>query len=233
MAIPNSSGLTTANLDQATDNPSQARADIALVIQKVRELLQSVNQAEGIVKLDADAQIEIAKLFKVGDEMKFTKKAGQGNVLAHANTPETAADVKAGAGEAITRVKTDGSGHIVRVEASDVTTLTGPFYSKWYYSHHEDVAKRYIQATVPSGFNTNILSWIPTLDEHLPSVTSFLKSSKLNNILLGGFDEEALANIAKVRYKRETLANPISTVQRYYDYTIKPYKARYVYYKVT
>ena len=238
MAIPNANGLTTANLDQASDNPSKARSDLAKLMQKVRELLESVDQAGGIVKLDADAQIEIARLFKVGSELQLTKQAGQGNVLTHTNTPETSNDVTAGTGEAIKRVKVDASGHVVRVESGDVTSLTGPFYSKWYFSHYEEVNRKSLSTKRPSNFNDDILTWVPGVSEHLPAVSDYLSLLAAGNVL-SRLQKEALANVSGTRFSttRYTNHNPISGVTTitttYYETTIKPYRARYAHYTVT
>ena len=236
MPIPNSSGLTTANLNQATDNPSRARSDLALTIQKFRELLESVDKAGGIVKLDADAQIEIARLFKTGAGLKLEKAVGKGNVLSHTNTPETTLDVKAASGEAIKRVKIDASGHVVRVEKDNVASLSGPFYSPWSLSRYDVINRRAIGRARPSNYNSDILSWVPGLSKHLPSVYDYLKSLGTNT-LLSRAEEEALANVEKARFITETARSPFAqgyiTITTYYELTIKPYRGRYVYYKVT
>ena len=228
MAIPTASGLTTSNLDQATDNPSHARSDIALVIQKVRELLESVDKAGGIVKLDADVQLEIARLFKTGAGLKLEKVRGQGNVLSHTNTPETAADVKAASGEAIKRIKIDTSGHVIRVEKGDVASLNGPFYSQWYYSRYEVVDSKNIGNQRPAKFNSDILAWIPGLDKKPPPVLDHLKALGAGK-LLGGVVEEAMSNISGVRvgFSEGAFGN-----RTYYESTIKPYRMRFVHYTV-
>ena len=231
MAIPTSSGLTTANLDQATDNPSQARSDIALVIQKVRELLESVDKAGGIVKLDDDAQLEIARLFKTGADLKLQKVQGQGSVLSHTNTPETAVDVKAASGEAIKRIKIDAAGHIVRVERGDITSLTGPFYSEWYYSRYDQVSRKSLGSRRPSNYNPDLLDWIPGLSKSLPSLEDYLQSLGAGKIIGTKF-EEAVANVENVRFSTTEAPSIGSTITTYYELTIKPYRARYSYYNI-
>ena len=225
MALPTASGLTTTNLDQATDNPSQARSDIALVIQKVRELLESVDKAGGIVKLDADVQLEIARLFKTGTGLKLEKVRGQGNVLSHTNTPETAVDVRAASGEAIKHIKIDTSGHVIRVEKGDVASLAGPFYTKWYYLHHDVVDTKRLGNSDPGGVNNDILSWIPGLDERAPALVDYLKKLTVGNIFSAQI-VQAMSNISGVRF---FIRPPIGPAH-YNEYTIKPHRTRFAYY---
>ena len=239
MAIPDATGLTTDNLDQASDNPSRARSDLAVAVQKFRELLKSVDKAGGIVKLDADAQIEIARLFEVGNELKLAKVRGQGNVLSHSNKPETPVDVSAASGEAIKRVKIDAAGHVVRVEKGDITILNGPFYSEWYYSRYEEVSSA-SRTVRPGNFNSDILSWIPGFSKKLPLAATYFTSIGTGKIL-AGVEERAMANVKNASFlsatKLVSSSNPLqqglTSRTYYYTLTIKPYRARYVYYKVS
>ena len=237
MAIPTASGLTTDNLNQATDNPSRSRSDLAVAVQKLRELLESVDKAGGMVKLNTDAQIEIARLLKVGSGLKLQKVSGQGNVLSHTNNPETAADVRAASGEAIKRVKIDASGHVVRVEKGDVASLAGPFYSEWYYSRYDEISRKNLGRRRPSNYNDDVLAWIPGLNKVLPPFDDYFKSLGSDK-LLSSLAEEAMANVAGTRFNRVvreqfTPGSGTQTSTTYYELTIKPYRARYVYYTVS
>lgn len=232
MAIPNATGLTTENLDQATDNPSKARSDLALLMQKVRELLESVDQADGIVKLDTDAQIEIAKLFTTGGGLKIVKKAGTGNVLSHTNAPETAADIATAKGEAIKRVKIDASGHVVRVEKGDVSTLTGPFYSKWFYYRYETLSET-TTTKYRADYDPDILSFISGFNERLPTVTDYIKTLGAGNFL-SAVEERALAEVKNAVFEKSTSTAPLQgTVTTFYVRKIKPFRARFAYYTLS
>ena len=61
MAFPTGS-VTTDNLDEATDSPASARADLLLTVQKLNDIISSYDSADGIAALDSSGLIVNTKL---------------------------------------------------------------------------------------------------------------------------------------------------------------------------
>ena len=61
MAFPTGS-VTTDNLNEATDSPADARADLLLTVQKLNDIISSYDSADGIAALDSSGLIVNTKL---------------------------------------------------------------------------------------------------------------------------------------------------------------------------
>ena len=63
MAVPDfSTVLTKTHLDQATDDPSQARAELVALLDMVNDILSSRGEASGLADLDSSGKITSARL---------------------------------------------------------------------------------------------------------------------------------------------------------------------------
>jgi hypothetical protein len=58
MAFPSGANLTTTNLDSSADDPSLARADLLDLMNKVQDIIDSENSADGVVVLDSSGQLD-------------------------------------------------------------------------------------------------------------------------------------------------------------------------------
>ena len=61
-AFPNTTVLSTANLDATTDSPASARADLKDTVDAVQEIIDSYDSASGIAALGAGGTIANTKL---------------------------------------------------------------------------------------------------------------------------------------------------------------------------
>jgi hypothetical protein len=57
MAFPSGATLNTANLDSSADDPSLARADLLDTVNKVQDIIDSENSADGVVVLDSSGAL--------------------------------------------------------------------------------------------------------------------------------------------------------------------------------
>lgn len=57
MAFPTGANLTTTNLDSSADDPSLARADLLDLMNKVQDIIDSENLADGVVVLDSSGAL--------------------------------------------------------------------------------------------------------------------------------------------------------------------------------
>lgn len=61
MAWPGTT-VSTANLDSATDKPSDARADLLSAVQAVNDIINSRAAASGIASLDSSGKVPVAQI---------------------------------------------------------------------------------------------------------------------------------------------------------------------------
>jgi hypothetical protein len=58
MAFPSGTTISTSNLDSASDDPSQARANLLTAVQTLNQLIASENGANGVAVLDGNGQLD-------------------------------------------------------------------------------------------------------------------------------------------------------------------------------
>ena len=130
MSFPTQDGLETFGLDAGTDRPDDGRRALLQLVIKLRELILSRGQAEGICELDAEGKVpdgridkgvagglcELNEQGKVPATRLRQVRAGDGLVqqpddsFEHSNSSD--AHINAPPGHALTRLELDEFGHI-------------------------------------------------------------------------------------------------------------------------
>lgn len=76
-----SNNVNTSNLDSATDQPKNARADLLTLTQRVNQMINSFNANSGICGLDAQGKVDSAKLIGQIDTSQLAGDAVNGDKI--------------------------------------------------------------------------------------------------------------------------------------------------------
>ena len=126
MAIPAANSILTTALDHGSDNPRDARAQLKTLLDKVRELIEAIDSADGLAKLDGAGRVQADDLFAAGSDLRMVVRRAT-RTLEHARKGLAAGIGAADGSRFITRLRRDAQGHVVAGETAarrKITSLT-------------------------------------------------------------------------------------------------------------
>ena len=84
MALPQASDIQTSHYDAGVDNPRLARAQLKTLLDKTRDLINAIDTAGGLAKLDADGKAKLDDLFATDPTLRMAEiYSGVVRQLAH------------------------------------------------------------------------------------------------------------------------------------------------------
>lgn len=72
MALPQAADIPTTHYDAGADNPRLARAQLKTLLDKTRDLINAIDAAGGLAKLDAEGRAKLADLFVTDATLRVT-----------------------------------------------------------------------------------------------------------------------------------------------------------------
>ncbi|MDD9875771.1 MAG: hypothetical protein OXU22_09605 [Gammaproteobacteria bacterium] len=83
MALPQAADIQTSHYDAGADNPRLARAQLKTLLDKTRDLINAIDTAGGLAKLDAAGRAKLQDLFVTDTTLRFVTEGLQQRLLQH------------------------------------------------------------------------------------------------------------------------------------------------------
>lgn len=131
MTLPLASQIDSSALDSGADNPGDARTALVAYAEALKQLLNAINQQDGLAVKDQNNNIPDADLFDTDATLELHTAAGV-RTLRHTADRVGPADVgSATNARFITRILRDQAGHVLEVHDAPVQQISAALFTAW------------------------------------------------------------------------------------------------------